>query len=178
MCRQNVLEIEHKNQRSLKFRSTFLSVRLQNRNVIAACLWLSTSALSSYMTQSENVSGVPSSFRCILKYLLYVHITLSLSLAPAVITYLAAEMIGVHSGSSDQSNIQLLIRTSIKTWRKEGLGSVKESGVANKEVQICYRRELDVHQSHYLALSEPSTVAIQKAITPCDPTSPALDLQI
>ena len=41
MCHQNVLEIEDKNQRNVKFRSAFLitvSVRLQNRNVIAACL--------------------------------------------------------------------------------------------------------------------------------------------
>ena len=126
---------------------------------------------------SENALGVPSSFRCILKYLLYMPITLSLSLEPAVIAYLAAEMI-IYSGSSDQSSIQLLIRTSIKTWREEGLGYAKESGVANKEVQICYHRELDVHQSHYLALSKPSTVAIQKPITPYDPTSPALNLQI
>ena len=63
---------------------------------------------------SENALGVPSSFRCILKYLLYMPITLSLSLEPAVIAYLAAEMI-IYSGSSDQSSIQLLIRTSIKT---------------------------------------------------------------
>jgi hypothetical protein len=64
--------------------------------------------------QSQNVWRVPSSFRCILRYLFYVPITLSLSLAPVVIAFLAPEMI-VHSGSSDQISIQLLIRTSIKT---------------------------------------------------------------
>ena len=62
-------------------------------------------------TQSQNVSRVISSFRCTLKYHLHVPgITLALTLAPAVTAYLAAEM----SGSSDQSSIQLLIRTSNK----------------------------------------------------------------
>ena len=118
--------------------TAFLCVQLQNRNAIAACLWLSTSALISVKLvtrpQSQNVSRVPSSFCCILKYLFYVPLTLSWSL---VIAYLAAEMI-MHSGSSDQSSIQLSIRTSVKTWREEGFGSAKESGIANKKVQICY----------------------------------------
>jgi len=38
MCHQNMLEIEGENQRTVKLRSAFLGVRLQNRNMITACL--------------------------------------------------------------------------------------------------------------------------------------------
>ena len=81
----------------------------------------------------------------------------------------------INGGSSDQNSIQLLIRTSIKTWKEESLGSAKESGVANKEVrvankevQIDFIAKLNMHQSRYLALSEPLTVEIQRDNRCCE----------
>ena len=125
--------------------------------------------------QSQNVSRVSSSFRYVLKYLLYVPITLSLSLAPAVIACLAAEMI-VHSGFSDQRSTHLLIKTSIEPYKGRRVWVLWKNLVLKiRRCKYVIIAKLDVHQSHYLALSEPSTVVIQKAITPYDPTSPALN---
>ena len=56
---------------------------------------------------SQHIWRVPSLFCCILKYLVYVPITLSLSLVAVVIAYLVAEM----SSFSNQSSTQMLIRT-------------------------------------------------------------------
>ena len=124
--------------------------------------------------QSLNFSRVPSSFFCLSKYLLYVPITLSLSLAPAVMAYLStAEMI-INGGSSDQGSIQPLITTRIKIWR-----ILRKSLVLKiKKCKYVIMTNLDVHQPCYLALSEPSTVVMPKAITPHGPTSPVLNLQI
>ena len=71
-------------------------------------------------------------------------------LAPPVISYLATEMI-VHSGSSDQSSIQLLIRTA--------------SGHQGMRVWV-------LRKSLVLQIIDSGDT---KAITLYDPTSPALN---